>query len=288
MSLFTIFGGRGFIGRHIANALKNADQPVMLPNRGDDPAGLGKLGHVIYCIGLTADFRERPHDTMEAHVAYLSKILQSADFESLLYLSSTRIYDGARRGSEEMMLSVDPWSPNDLYNLSKLSGEALCLNHPNPRVRVARLSNVYGPAMFSPGDKNQNFLGSIVHDAVVQGRIVLQTSAGSSKDYIHISDVVRALAMIAIDGEERLYNVASGTAVSHEQLLDRLSEITGCTWTHASDAPFVSFPQISTRRITGAFRNAGIDWNPINVLDRLPELILAASGKQDFTKGAVA
>ena len=52
--------------------------------------------------------------------------------------------------------------------------------------------------------------------------------------------------------------------------------------------PFVSFSQISTRRITDAFRNAGIDWTPVNVLDRLPELVRAANGKHDFTKGAVA
>lgn len=288
MSSFTIFGGRGFIGRHLANALKNAEQPVMIPARGADPATLGRLGHVIYCIGLTADFRDRPHDTMEAHVGYLSHILQSGDFESLLYLSSTRIYDGAPQGIEEMMLSVDPWSPNDLYNLSKLSGEALCLNHRNPKVRVARLSNVYGPAMFTPDDGGQNFLGSIVRSAIDDGEVVLQTAAGSSKDYIHISDVVRALAMIAIDGEDRVYNVASGSAISHEQLLERLSEITGCAWTHVPDAPLVSFPRISTDRIARAFRNAGIDWSPIQVLDRLPELVLAARGKHDFTKGAIA
>ena len=288
MSLFTIFGGNGFIGRHLAAALDNAGQPVHVPERGSAPEELGELGHAVYCIGLTADFRERPYDTMDAHVGYLSQVLRTGRFQSFLYLSSTRIYDGASHGSEEMMLSVDPWSPNDLYNLSKLSGEALCLNHPNPKVRVARLSNVYGSAMFAAPAENQNFLGSIIRSALSDRHVVLQTSASSSKDYIHIQDVVRALAMISIDGEERLYNVASGRAVSHEHLLDRISEITGCSWSVSGDAPFVSFPAISTSRITGAFRAAGIDWAPMALSDKLPDLIHAARGVSNPTRGAVA
>lgn len=286
MALFTILGGSGFIGRHLASALKSADLPVSTPGRDVAVESLGAMGHVVYCAGVTADFRNRPYDTMDAHVGFLSRVLAHGTYDSLLYLSSTRVYDGASHGSEEMTFSVDPWSPNDLYNLSKLAGEALCLNHPNPQVRVARLSNVYGTGMYSTDPGLQNFLSSIILQAVSERHVLLQTAPGSTKDYIHIGDVVRALAMIAIDGTDRIYNVASAINVSHEQLLDRLSEITGCTWSTAPDAAQVSFPPISTARVAAAFATAGVTWEPANVLDRLPDLTLAAGSGTHLTEGA--
>tara|TARA_R110002126_G_scaffold7828_15_gene37843 strand:- start:1787 stop:2653 length:867 start_codon:yes stop_codon:yes gene_type:complete len=286
MTLFTIFGGNGFIGRHLASALRSADLPVSTPQRGTAPESLGPMGHIVYCAGVTADFRNRPYDTMDAHVGLLSQILAAGTFDSLLYLSSTRLYDGASHGSEETTFTVDPWSPNDLYNISKLSGETLCLNHDSPQVRVARLSNVYGTGMYSGDQGLQNFLCSVIFDAVTKQHVQLQTAPGSSKDYIHIGDVVRALAMIAIDGTDRIYNVASAVNVSHEQLLDRLSELTGCTWSTAPDAPQVGFPAISTGRIAAAFAAAGLRWEPTAMLDRLPDLTRAALGSTHITEGA--
>lgn len=286
MALFTIFGGFGFIGRHLAAALQSTGQPVSTPQRDAPLDSLGPLGHVIYCAGLTADFRTRAHDTMEAHIGLVSRILSQCEFDSLLYLSSTRIYDGAARGSEEMTFSVDPWSPNDLYNISKLAGESLCLNHASPKVRVARLSNVYGTGMFSDGPGGQNFLGSVIRDATTASHVELHSAPGSAKDYIHIGDVVRALTLIAIDGNERIYNVASGDTVSHEELLDRLSEITDCTWSTAPDSPHVGFPEIMTGRIAAAFAGAGLAWSPSRLLDRLPDLTYAAGSGANFTEGA--
>ena len=286
MALFTIFGGSGFIGRHLASALQAAGQPVATPARDKPLDSLNGLGHVIYCAGLTADFRTRPHETMEAHVGLVSRILAAGEFESLVYLSSTRVYGGASDGSEESTFTVDPWSSEDLYNISKIAGETLCLNHDNPKVRVARLSNVYGTGMFGEPSGGQNFLSSVIRDAVLRKHVELHSAPGSTKDYIHIGDVVRALALIAIDGRERVYNVASGKNVSHEQLLDRLSEITGCTWTTAPDSPHVGFPRIRTGRIAAAFTGAGMSWTPSRLDDRLPDLTYAAGSGAHLTEGA--
>ena len=284
MSHFTIFGGNGFIGRRLAAAMRRAGQPVSIPARDSRVRDLGSLGHVIYSIGLTADFRERPFDTMDAHVGVLTDILRQGSFDSFLYLSSTRIYDGAGSGNEDAMPMVDPWSPSDLYNLSKLCGESLCLTHPNKRVRVARLSNVYGADMFGKIGAPQNFLGAVILEAIRSGHVRLNTAPASAKDYIHINDAVRALAMIAIDGDERLYNVAAGKSVTHEQLLDSIAEITGCTWDAEPDAPVVGFPHISTQKLSNAFHQAGISWHPADLISKLPDLVRAVDRKE----GAIA
>lgn len=288
MTAFTVFGANGFVGDAVVRELLAAGQEVQRPARGAAPADLGDMGHVIFCAGLTADFRTRPYDTMEAHVALPARILAEGRFRSFLYLSSTRVYDGARHGAETSRIAVDPADPSDLYNLSKLSGEALCLTHADPAVRVARLSNVYGERMFTDDIGGANFLARVIAEAVLHRRVTLATHPASAKDYIDVADVARALVMIAVDGDERLYNVAAGVKLSHGDVLVRLSQLTGCLCATAADAPLVDYPQISVRRIAGLFARSGAEWAPAPLSDRLPALVDAAREKWRIEEGAIA
>src|ERR1700722_15401606 len=89
---FTIFGGQGFIGRYLVDYLRERYEDVGVASRGDDK--LTNLGHVIFAIGLTGNFRTRPFDTVEAHVSVLSQTLRQGEFDSWMYLSNTRVYSG--------------------------------------------------------------------------------------------------------------------------------------------------------------------------------------------------
>jgi nucleoside-diphosphate-sugar epimerase len=149
---------------------------------------------------------------------------------------------------------------SDLYNLSKLMGESLCLHCGRTGVRVARLSNVVG------GDDagSDNFVPSLVR-AARTGRVVLNTALDSAKDYIHITDVAELLPRIAAAGRERIYNVASGMQVSHAQWAERLSKLTGCVVEVSASAPAVRFAPIDIRRIQQEF---GYESRPVlSVLD---------------------
>jgi nucleoside-diphosphate-sugar epimerase len=285
---FTVFGANGFIGRHVVAELRRRGQNVATPMRTAPVDGLGELGHVIYCAGLTADFRTRPYDTMEAHVTLPSRLLQTARFASFLYLSSTRLYGAASTGRECAVMTVDPSSPSDLYNLSKLAGEAMCLNSTDPAVRVARLSNVYGAEMFAPGADTSNFLASVVADAVRTGHVALGSSPDSAKDYVHIDDVVDALIRISTSGTSRIYNVATGRNVANRHVMDLLGTLTGCTWAAADGAPLTRFPRICTKALAGLFSSAGADWQPASLADRMNELVTAAAGGAKTYEGAVA
>ena len=65
---FTVLGSTGFIGSHVAALARSQGHDIYCPSRRDSLAGRD-LGHVIYAIGMTADFRHRPHETIEAHEA---------------------------------------------------------------------------------------------------------------------------------------------------------------------------------------------------------------------------
>jgi nucleoside-diphosphate-sugar epimerase len=262
MATFTVIGAQGFIGGRLAAYLSARGHDVATPPRCTLPAK--EPGHIVYCAGVTADFRSRPFDTVAAHVGHLAEVLAHVRPESFLYLSSTRVYGAS--GYEDVLLTVDPSNPDDLYNATKIAGEALCLAQTAANVRVARLSNVYGSGMAS-GD----FLSAILAESLT-GRLHLATAYDSEKDYVAVEDVVRAVERIALFGRHRLYNVASGRNVTHRALAERLARLTGCRVTVDHDAPRVAYPVIETRRLAAEF-DADDPWSPADLFDRLPGLV---------------
>lgn len=285
---FCVLGAGGFIGSHIVNHLRSLGHSVFVPGRGDGRLHEQPLGHVIYAIGITADFRTRPYDTMEAHVSLLGSLMRDARFDSFTYLSSTRLYGSANATDEDADFRVNPARPGDLYDLSKLAGEALCLAHPQATVRVARLSNVYGGDMDRVGAPSQNFLPTVIREAVRDRRIVLRSAPESAKDYVAIEDVARALHRIALDGAHRIYNVACGRNVSHAALAASLARITGCKVEVAPGAPLIEFREIDTSRIESLFAGPGDPWSPAALPDRLPELVRQFDHKPALVAGGTA
>ncbi|HLI10684.1 MAG TPA: NAD(P)-dependent oxidoreductase [Alphaproteobacteria bacterium] len=261
--MFTILGASGFIGSRLASALRAAGAEVATPARGDDLTAARDLGHVIDCVGVTSDFRTRPLDAVEAHVARLLPLLRDGRFRSLLYLSSTRVYRGQGPARESDVLEVSPERADDLYNLTKLAGEAACLAAGRETVRVVRLSNVYGAGM-----ARDNFLAAVIGEAVGRGHIVLQTASHSTKDYVCIDDVVALLPRIAMSGRHRIYNLAAGRNVSHGEIAAMLAKLTSCRVMIAEDAPRIAYPAISIERIASEF-----GFVAATLEDRLPELV---------------
>ena len=246
-STFTVLGATGYIGSRLVAHLQAQGHTVWAPTRGDTEVFTRPLGHVMYCVGLTADFRTRPFDTVDAHVGLLAEVLRRAQFDSLLYLSSTRVYMGAASTHEDAPLSVLPGDPSYLYNLTKLTGESLCYACGRPGVRVARLSNVVGPDMDAAS-------GNLVADLVRQaqgGHIVLRSDPQSAKDYVHVDDLLDWLPRIALAGRAATYNVASGRQTLHAQWLAWLQARTGCTVEVDAQALLQAFPPINVQRLRG-------------------------------------
>ncbi|HEY3846058.1 MAG TPA: NAD-dependent epimerase/dehydratase family protein [Acetobacteraceae bacterium] len=250
-TVFTILGASGYVGGALAAALERAGHHVHPITRGALPALLAtrrNAGHVIDCIGLTGDFRTRPHDTAEAHVGVTARCLAGLRFDSFLFLSSTRVYARANATHEDTQLVCAPTDPSDLYNLTKLAGEALCLTDPRPAVRVVRLSNVYGADM--PAD---TFLGQLLREGRAAGAVGFRQSADSAKDYVRLAQVTRLLPAIATGGVHRLYNLAAGVNTSHAAIAVALRRRFGWHTAFAAGAPTVRFPPIDTTRLTVEF-----------------------------------
>ena len=248
---YTVLGGGGFIGQALIHNLSDSGHMVFAPERnvlGTDLKILKNkdLGHLIYCIGLTADFRQKPLDAIEAHVCLLNRLLRVGGFLSLTYLSSTRLYAGSRATKEEVELTARPDSLDSLYNLSKMMGESACLNG-SDCARVVRLSNVYG---VSPA--SNNFLMAILYESATAGNVTFRTSPDSAKDYVALSDVVRLLPTIAERGDFGIYNLAGGVNTSNREIADSLRG-QKVSVEFAPDAPLWEFPEIDITKISRQF-----------------------------------
>lgn len=248
---FTVLGAGGFVGAALAEALERAGHRVHPVTRGALRPLLATrrdAGHVIDCIGLTGDFRTRPHDTAEAHVAVTARCLAALRCDSFLFLSSTRVYARAAATQEDAPLPCLPAAPSDLYNLTKLAGEALCLADPRPAVRVVRLSNVY--ASPPPAD---TFLGQVLAEGRATGAVRFGQSPHSAKDYVSLAEVTRLLPAIATAGRHRLYNLAAGRNTTHAAIANTLRRQCGWQVRFAPDAPTHRFPPIDISRLAQEF-----------------------------------
>lgn len=255
MHPITVLGAGGWIGAALVDDLRRQGCAVLPVGRIDlnDWLASGEVvGPVIYAIGLTADFRQRPYATAEAHVGLLSRVLQRTGLSQLLLLSSTRVYARSDNTDEVTSLPCLSSDPSDLYNLSKLMGEALVLQDPRPGLKVARISNVVGV-----GQPRSTFVGSLLEEAGTSGQVTVQQPASTAKDYVALQDVVRLLPQIVVHGQQRLYNLGSGTNTTHQEVAAWL-ERQGAT---VSFAPLrnegLCFPRLSIERLSAEFEPPG-------------------------------
>jgi nucleoside-diphosphate-sugar epimerase len=272
MKRATVIGAGGFIGRHLIAHLRQLGWDCRAPARDDREFVHDDLGTVFHCAGLTADFARRPHDIVRAHVGLLDDVLAFARFDTLVYLSSTRLYDG-RPGfagaevDEDTPLSLDPAQPRHLYDLSKALGESLCRQASGGRARIARLACVY-----SGGDDDvDGFLGTLLERVRSSERgtlLEIDSSPDAARDYVHVDDVVAALVAIATRGTRPLYNVASGTNIANRELFTRLGKLAGCELRGVRAGPVPCPAPVSIERIQGE-----LGWQPRGLLETLPALL---------------
>jgi nucleoside-diphosphate-sugar epimerase len=246
--MITVLGASGFIGTHLVDYLQRNEYPYYAPEKGDETLFTKPLGHVIYAIGMTADFREWPMESVEAHVCILLKLIQEGNFDSLTYLSSTRVYGEGQHTSESSALSVVPDRLDDIYNISKLMGESTVLHSGRPNMKVARLSNVLGEKQ-----NPDTFLAQLLDEGSKTGVVTFQTALDSAKDYIYIEDVTLYLKKIAEFEGSGIYNIASGELTSNRQIADCLAERLGVAIAVTNNAPLRLSQKISIKKTVEAF-----------------------------------
>ena len=220
------------------------------------------MHNVIYSLGVS-NFLKEPLQAIDAHVCILNNILKNCNFDSLLYISSGRIYYNANSTLEENAYSVNPNMKNELYNISKLQGESLCMSMNNPKIKIIRPSNVVGT-----NAPSNLFIPSLIKEAVETGKIVLHSTLNSEKDYVYIDDLVQLIPKIISLDKYQIYNIASGYNISSKEIINEIIRLTNCKLEIAPDAKKFSSRQINIDRIKSEF-----NFVPTKVVDKIGDVV---------------
>ncbi|MDC9603959.1 NAD-dependent epimerase/dehydratase family protein [Xenorhabdus griffiniae] len=265
MGMFTIFGGRGFIGSKIVEILSQQGHKVWIPLRDDNSIFEKPLGTVIYCAG-NGNCQDTPFSVLEANTCLLAKILEKSQFNQLLYMSSTRVYMNNENSNENSELKVCIDDNRRLFNLTKLVAEELCLKSGRD-ICIVRPSNVYGLAINSP-----LFLPSITRSAIEHRKIDMYIKRDYAKDYVSVTDVANACIYLSKKKEAagKVINIATGYNIKAEKIADTLQKNTQCKviW-HQIEFPNENFPITDISLLKKLMPS----YSPRNVIDDIEEMI---------------
>jgi UDP-glucose 4-epimerase len=151
----------------------------------------------------------------------------------LVYASSSAVYGHLEGPHSEALLP----QPNTPYAAIKLLGEHLGLSYRDSHGLITvslRYFNVYGPRQSAEGADAG--VVPIFVKALSEGRSpVIYGDGTQTRDFIHVTDVVRAtvLAALASDPGDGIFNVATGRQTSVLEVLSLLS--------HSSKTPKAIF-----------------------------------------------
>lgn len=264
-----VTGASGFIGRHLVARLNGEGVPVVALARR---APAIQLPFGVACVGDYATYAppanavlvhlaEPPHITSvdmegERHVAKMrdqAAALLARGYGRAIYVSSATVYGDhsatPRRPDEPLS------EPTKIYSQAKLAVEALFLKDNGV---VVRATNIFGNGM-SPG----TIFGDIFRQLDGKGPIIIRETT-PVRDYLWVEDAADALVSIATGTASGLYNLASGHAVSCEELAQVVLRLDG---QNGRDVMGALPPRQSVLRLDISATMRDFNWTPRTTLE---------------------
>lgn len=203
-------GGRGFIGRHLAQELARTGDAVIVSDREDVDVvkgmdGVPTVDAVIHlgAIGGRAYGEINPAFTAEVNAIGTMNVARycARTRTVMLYASSSEIYGD--HGDEMVDEKTLPTLPSNIYGLSKRWGEEVARLY-CPDAKIARISMCYGPGQtYGPG---WCAITTFIANALRKKEITVHK--GAMRCWSYVSDITRGLASVLRKGElGSTYNV---------------------------------------------------------------------------------
>ncbi|MFB1066359.1 NAD-dependent epimerase/dehydratase family protein [Natrinema sp. H-ect4] len=243
-----ITGGAGFIGSNLANHLAETNDVVVIDdeylgtsanlesgvdyhNRSvledDLPTDVDVVFHLA-ALSSYAMHEENPTEGARVNVEGFVNVVEQAredGCETVVYASTSSIY-----GSRTEPSPVDmPVTVNTGYEASKLAREhygEYFANHYDMNVAGMRFFSVYqgyGGAEEHKGEY-ANVIAQFADDMANGEAPVLYGDGTQTRDFTHVSDIVRGLELAADNELTGIYNLGTGDAYSFNTVVDMLND----------------------------------------------------------------
>jgi len=224
-----VFGGSGFVGSEFTR-----QNPGCIVNARDDYSVKEK--NILYMISTVTNYhvKTNPYIDIDTNLTTLMKVLeqiknnmlQAEDGYVFNFISSWFVY-----GETEMPAHEESnCYPNGFYSITKRCAEQLLISYCETfgiKYRILRLANVagYGDKKASP---QKNALQHMINELKAGRDVNVYDGGNLYRDYIHVSDVARAIKLIMETGEvNTTYNVGNGQPLLFKDMIEYAKELIG-------------------------------------------------------------
>jgi len=259
MARYLVTGGAGFIGSNIVEELVRRKAKVRVLDsfitgkmenikpfmgrielvKGDirDKRALGKalksIDFVIHQAALRSVPKsvDDPFTTNDINVFGTLNLLMAAKkakVKRVVYASSSSVYGDAKTFPQRESDLTSPISP---YGVSKLAAENYCITFAKTfglETVSLRYFNVFGPRQ-NPESKYSAVIPMFIFQMMKGKPPVVEWDGKQARDFTYVANVVeanlRACVTPGISGE--VFNVACGTSISVNEIVNELNEILG-------------------------------------------------------------
>ena len=214
-------------------ALDIADRPgIRRAVRDARPDVVVHLAAMAFAPDATADAAEAIRVNVGGTLAVVEACRMETPRPALLVVGSSDVYEPPTMDAP--LTETSSLGPRGVYGLTKLAAEALALSSagdPGIEVAIARSFNHTGPGQ-RPVFAVPAFAGRIlearamgVHE-IHAGNVDVARDIGDVRDVVHAYRLlVEALVEGRVRGGRRVFNVASGRAVTMRAVIDRLAAL---------------------------------------------------------------
>lgn len=244
-----VTGAGGFVGGHLMAGLGMASgdaaadahdafhppegvRKVLWRLPGPPPPDIGEFETVVHLAAMTSvaasreSLREAYSVNLMGTLDLLGYVRDRCPRARVLLVSSSEVYGP----SEALLEERSPVNPRNPYGASKAAAEAasgFMARESGMRIVTARPFPHYGPGQ-SPRFALPSFCERIIRARREGRKTIAAGNLFPVRDYIHVSDVVKAYAVLLALGEPGgIYNVCSGSGVSMEWMLRTLIRVSG-------------------------------------------------------------
>lgn len=246
-----ITGGAGFIGSNLANYLSDRNEVIALDDRSfgtpenldddvrfvegsvledDIPADIDVLVHLA-ALSSRGMLEAHPQGGARVNIeGFVNTVEQVHDggCDTVVYASSSSVYDNNPPGREDDHLTAGTG-----YEASMLSRERYAEHYNEFREELAvagtRFFSVYQGYGGAEGHKGE-YANTVSQwaDKMARGeQPVIWGDGTQTRDYVHVSDVARAIELIADNRLAGVYNIGTGQQYTFNETVDSLNEALG-------------------------------------------------------------
>lgn len=223
MNKISVYGATGFIGSTFCNMY--SESIIKIPREQRNP----ESKNILYLISTISNYNifDDLQLDVRTNLTVLLDVLQYCKDKDLTfnYVSTGFVYGPDILYAKE----EDPCDPRGFYSITKRTAEQLLISFCKTfdvKYRIMRIANVYGQDKTVSSRKN--VLGFLIELMKENKPITLYDDGMQLRDYMHVTDICRALKLVVDNGEiNQIYNIATGAALPFRKIIEMVKENLG-------------------------------------------------------------